>query len=106
MGYQFEHIAGVEPFAIDQGRTVDFTPGRPTPWARWASRHTSVLESFGGRLPPRRGAGGLADAGSNRRRRLSPLDRERPRLRRGTSTEEGHRRAALPPSVVKQARPN
>ncbi len=48
MGYQFERIAGIEPFAIDQVRTVDFKPGRPTPWARWASRHTSVLESFGG----------------------------------------------------------
>ena len=48
MGYQFERIVGIEPFAIDQVRTVDFTPGRPTPWAKWTSGYTSILESFGG----------------------------------------------------------
>ena len=48
MGYQFERLVGVEPFAIDQIRTVEFRADRPTPWAKWASRHRSLLATFGG----------------------------------------------------------
>ena len=48
MGHQFRRIVGIEPFAIDQVRTVEFTPDRRGPWAEWASRYSSVLESFGG----------------------------------------------------------
>jgi hypothetical protein len=31
MAYQFERIVGIEPFAIDQVRTVEFRPDQPTP---------------------------------------------------------------------------
>ncbi|HEV2059339.1 MAG TPA: hypothetical protein VGR11_08270 [Solirubrobacteraceae bacterium] len=48
MGYQFERIVGIEPFAIDQTRTVEFSPGRRTPWAEWTLPFTSRLESLGG----------------------------------------------------------
>lgn len=48
MGYQFERIVGVEPFALDQIRTVAFSPERRSPWAQWALRHTSALEGAGG----------------------------------------------------------
>ena len=43
MGYQFERIVGIEPFAIDQIRTVEFSPDRRTPWAEWTLPFNSRL---------------------------------------------------------------
>jgi hypothetical protein len=48
MGSQFWKISGIEPFAIDQVVTVEFTPGQTGPWHELARTQRWRLEALGG----------------------------------------------------------
>jgi hypothetical protein len=48
MGSQFWKISGIEPFAIDQTVTVEFTPGMTGPWHELARRERWRLGALGG----------------------------------------------------------
>lgn len=48
MGYWFWRISGIEPFAIDQAVTVEFTPGMTGAWHQLGRSQTWRLEALGG----------------------------------------------------------